>query len=302
MLDSRDLEEEAVLAALMGISEMMGDLADIDELLDAIVRIAPRLSSATRCAIFLRNPKTRDVRVAHGFTHDSESTALLSRLAIAEADIPKLVHKLFDQKIPVMIREGREPMLPAPILKALRIRSMLLVPLAYQDQALGFLTVDDPGKDHVYTSREVNVVNAIATHAAVALVHARLLEAFRQERRRTLALAGALCDGIVSLDTSLRIGFLSPGVESLLGWRSDEVAGRSVGEALAADGEDIEALGRELLEGTRRVTGVFRFQSKSGRPVTCLVTGLSVPSGGNGAAEVVFALSKVDPERAEPEG
>ncbi|MEK6851835.1 MAG: GAF domain-containing protein, partial [Candidatus Thermoplasmatota archaeon] len=205
MLDARELGEEAVLAALMGISEMMGDLTDLDELLDAIVRIAPRLAAVDRCAIFLRNRRGAEFRAAHAFSPDPATTNRLMRLAIPEADIGKLAHKLVNQRIPVMFRVGREPLLPVPIIEAFDVRSMLLVPLVYQEQVMGFITLDEAGRDHLFTSREVNVVQAIATHAAVAIVHTRLAEAYRLERRRSEALADAMCDGVVTLDRQLRV-------------------------------------------------------------------------------------------------
>ncbi len=116
MLDSREPEEEAILAALMGITEMMGNLTDLEELLDAIVRIAPRLVSVHRCAIFLRNEREREFRVAHAWAADGPSTTRLMRLAISDHDMGKLVHKLVDQHLPVMLRAGRELLLPAPIM------------------------------------------------------------------------------------------------------------------------------------------------------------------------------------------
>jgi len=181
MLDSQELGEEQILAALMGITEMMGDLTDLDELLETIVRIAPRLVSVNRCAIFLRNPRAPEFRVAHAFSPSPAATETMLRLSIPQAEMERLAHKLIRQRVPVLLREARESFLPATILETLKIRSMLLVPLEYQEQVMGFMTLDEPGKDHVFTSREVNVVQAIASHAAVALVHTRLVDAYRAQ-------------------------------------------------------------------------------------------------------------------------
>src|SRR2546426_11377276 len=108
MLESREPEEEAILAALMGITEMMGNLTDLEELLDAIVRIAPRLVSVDRCAIFLRNPRESEFRVAHAWASDAPSTTRLMRLSISDQEMGKLLHKLVTQRVPVMLRAGRE--------------------------------------------------------------------------------------------------------------------------------------------------------------------------------------------------
>lgn len=290
-MESKDLEEEAILAALMGISEMMGDLTDLDELLDAIVRIAPRLVAVNRCAIFLRNPRAPEFQAAHAFSRDPAATARLMRLVLPEADIERLAHKLVRQRIPVMLREGREPYLPVPIVTAFQIRSMLLVPLSYQEQVMGFITLDEPGKDHVFTSREVNVVQAIAAHAAVALVHSRLLEAYRIERRRSEVLGAAICEGIIALDPHLRIVWMNSGAEALLGWSSEKNLGRA---GLELVGEDAVLIAQQALSTSSRGAAVVGLRTKDGHELECHLTAMPV-MGTHGAVEVLLALARVAP-------
>lgn len=294
MLDSRELGEEAILAALMGISEMMGDLTDLDELLDAIVRIAPRLVAADRCAIFLQNPRGSEFRVAHAFCSDPAGTERLMRLAIPRADMPKLVHKLVGQRIPVMLREGREPLLPTSVTQAFGVRSMLLVPLVYQEQVMGFITLDEEGRDHVFTSREVNVVQAIAAHAAVAIAHTRLVEAFRMERKRSDALADAVCDGVLAFDRHLRIVSISAGATALLGWTKEEAEGRPATEVLDDSGGTggVAAIARRVVAGSARETGIVGLRARDGSHVPCEVTATAVPGTMGGTAEVLCALHR----------
>lgn len=290
-MESKELEEEAILAALMGISEMMGDLTEIDELLDAIVRIAPRLVLADRCAIFLRNPRAPEFRVTHAFSADPPTTALLMRVVLPEAHIERLTHKLIRQRVPVLLRVGRDPLLPPAFTDKFRIRSMLLVPLEYQGQVMGFMTLDQAGQDHVFTSREVNVVGAIASHAAVALVHTRLVDAYRLERRRNEALAGALCDGVITLDPQLRVASMNAGAEVLLGWTAEGVQDRPCGDVL---GDGMLAAARRVLSGAVRDTAVVPVRARDGSYVACLVTGASVPGAPGVPAEVLLALTRVD--------
>ena len=303
MLDAREVGEETLLAALIGISEMMGDLPDLDELLETIVRIAPPLVSANRCSIFLRNPRTREFRVAHAFSTDPAVTARLLRLSVLEADVPLLAKKIVEMKIPLLYREGKEPVLPESIVRAFDIRSMLMVPLAYQGEVLGFIALDEPGKSHVFTSQQVNVVNTIASHTAVALVHTRLVEAYALERRRSEALAEALCDGVITFDSHLRVLSLNRGAVALLGWTSDEVSGRTYWDAFDASagpsGEGA-ALARKLFAGARRVTGRVNLQARDGSRIACLVTAIAVAGASREAAEILFALTRILPGATRP--
>ena len=306
MLDSREVGEETLLAALIGISEMMGDLPDLDELLETIVRIAPPLVSANRCTVFLRNPRTREFRAAHAFSPDPAVTARLLRVSILEADVPLLARKIVEMKIPLLYREGKDPVLPEPIVRSFDIRSMLFVPLAYQGEVLGFLALDEAGKNHVFTSQQVNIVNTIASHTAVAVVHTRLVEAFSLERRRTESLAEALCDGVITLDSHLRVISLNRGAVALLGWTSDEVAGRAYWDAFDASGGpsgEGANLARKLVAGARRVTGRLNLQARDGSRIACLVTAIGVSGPSRDSSEVLFALTRILPgiTRQHPE-
>ena len=161
---------------------------------------------------------------------------------------------------------------------------------------MGFITLDEEGEDHVFTSREVNVVQAIAAHAAVAIVHTRLVESFRMERKRSDALADAVADGVVALDRQLRIVSLTAGAATLLGWTPEEVEGRLAAEVLddpAGTGE-VTAIARRVLAGAARDTGVARFRAKDGSRVACIVTAAAVPGTMGGTAEILYALSRMD--------
>jgi len=222
------------------------------------------------------------------------------RLAIPEDEMGKLVHKLVNQRVPVMLRAGREHLLPAPVMEAFDIRSMLLVPLVYQEQVMGFMSLDQASMDHLFTSREVNVVQAIAAHAAVAIVHTRLAEAYRIERRRSEALADALCDGVVTLDRQLRVVSLSAGAEALLGWKTDEVHGKAVAVAFDEPGgaSEVESAGLNVLAGAPHVAMTLRFRAKDGSRIPCLVRATAVPGTMGGPAEVLYALSRAEPGAA----
>jgi PAS domain-containing protein len=282
---------------------MMGDLPDLDELLETIVRIAPPLVAANRCAIFLRNPRTKEFRVAHAFSPDPAMTTRLLRLSILEADVPAVAKKIVEMKIPLLYREGKEPVLPESVVRAFDIKSMLMVPLAYQGEVLGFLALDDVGRSHVFTSQQVNIVNTIASHTAVAVVHTRLVESYALERRRSESLSEALCDGVITLDSHLRVISITRGAVALLGWTSDEVAGRTYWDAFDASGGPTgegATLARKLVAGARRATGRVNLQARDGSRIPCLVTAIAVAGASFDAAEILLALTRILPGITRP--
>src|SRR6266571_3106841 len=68
MLPNRDeVDEEQILAALLGVAEMAGDLTDPEELLAAIVRITPGLVGVDRCAVLGYDKQAREFRTLAAF-------------------------------------------------------------------------------------------------------------------------------------------------------------------------------------------------------------------------------------------
>src|SRR5436190_1885313 len=122
MLPDGELGDQKVLAALLGISEMVAGLTDLEEVLGAIVRITPQLVGVDRCAILLYDPRKREFRTAQVFGPDRERNATFQRLVIREEDVRVLAHRILEQKLPALVREGS---LPPQMAESLGMRTVL---------------------------------------------------------------------------------------------------------------------------------------------------------------------------------
>src|SRR6266511_59733 len=73
--DPEEIGEMQILAALIGVAEMVGGLTDTDELLASIVRMMPGLVRVDRCAILSYDPSAREFRTITSFAPGGQSTA-----------------------------------------------------------------------------------------------------------------------------------------------------------------------------------------------------------------------------------
>ncbi len=225
-----EIDETQILAALLGIAEMVGDLTDIDELLEAVVRIAPSLVRVDRCAILSYIEPSREflTRVSFG---PPGTEAAFDDLRIPESEMPRLAHRLVALHLPALVKpDSRDLVLPAPLLKRIGLRSALLVPLVSRGRTLGVLWLDHSVHSHYFTSKEINVIQGVATSLTMALDRAARIAALDLEHRRFEVLARSLADGVIVLDRDLRILEMNPSAEDLLGWQSSEVRGRRAQE------------------------------------------------------------------------
>jgi PAS domain S-box-containing protein len=297
-------DETQILAAMLGISEMVGGLNDLQELLGTVVRIVPQLVRGDRCAIFSYNAGKGELRCEQAFGPDLDQIKYISSLVIKETEITKLAQKVLKQHLPALIRDaGKEEILPATIIQRLGLRVMLIVPLVCRESVLGLMMLDDSKGGRHFTSKEINVVMGIATMAAIAIDSTASMEDLASERARLAALAAATSDALLVLDAHLRIKHINASGEELLGWKREEIVGKPCSDVFqATDTNGIKACGRNCI-GQRILWGEtvggevrrLHFHRKDGRRMLCDVRGAAVKDAKGHVKEIVYVLIRAKP-------
>ncbi|HYS71207.1 MAG TPA: hypothetical protein VEM95_02185, partial [Thermoplasmata archaeon] len=124
MPDPEEIGEMQILAALIGVAEMVGGLTDTDELLASIVRVMPGLVRVDRCAILSYDPSAREFRTITSFAPGGRSTPF-DGLTIEEAEIPRLAQRLISLRLPALVKapsREAEAGLPPLLQKRLGLR------------------------------------------------------------------------------------------------------------------------------------------------------------------------------------
>src|SRR3990170_1296120 len=137
MVPQEELDETQILAALLGISEMVGGLTETQEILESIARIAPVLVRVDRCAFFEYDETTREFRPLVVF----EPSGLKGRfegLVLQESDVPRFAQRLVKQRLPILVKDaGKDPNVPPPLVQRLGGPSALVAPPACRREGLG---------------------------------------------------------------------------------------------------------------------------------------------------------------------
>lgn len=301
MLPEGDLGETKILAALLGTSEMVAGLTDLEEVLGVIVRIAPQLVGVDRCAVLLYDEKKQEFRTAQVFGPDRERNAMFQRLVVREEDIRKLAHRILEQKLPALIREG---MLPPHMAEGLGMKTVLVVPLICRDRVLGIMTLDHTRGQRLFTSKEINVVTGIAQQAAIAIDTFRLKSEAERAKERMRVATELLADGVLTLTDAFRIDSLDAAAEALLGWKTAEVAGKPLAEAFAVTNREgvrlpeVRESAELVLRPPRREHPLLYFQRKDGSRILVEVRTAPVRDDMGDVVEVVCALRRVAPAQA----
>ena len=110
---------------------------------------------------------------------------------------------------------------------ALRPRAVVAAPLLGSDEApLGVLCLLD-GAPRAFSSRDLALIRALAGHAALAVQNDRLIERLNDDETRHRFVLDRLPDVIWAAGADRIFTYVSAGSERILGYRPEELLGRS---------------------------------------------------------------------------
>lgn len=308
MFEERNLGETQILAALIGVSEMVGNLADVPEVLRTVVRIAPQLVRVDRAAIFLYKPKEEALVPAEAYCPRTLYAEALLERAVTVQEAPRLMNKVIRQRLPSVIRNlPQEDLVPEELRNRWKLKSMLVVPLVFKGRALGFMTLDSTTSRHYFTSKEINVVSGIANQVATAIENGRLEEDLLRVLRKTEAVAGTLADAALKVDGEMRVSALSSPSERFFRLEETQLTGRRWAKVLhPRDGKGRPLSEMDFLDQGPLVDGELSEGARAyltrgdGTKVYAHVHALPLRGRGEVASQLLFLFKKVPiPKRRE---
>ena len=162
--------ERDKLARLLEVAKLISSEHNLKRLLELIMDTVVELTGAERGFIILRERESLVIKVARNFDRES----------IRKPEF-KVSHSVAER----VLRDGRpvlsadaisDPALPAASVTALKLRSLLCVPLRVRDQVVGCVYMDNRFETGLFRPNDLPLLQGFADQAAVAIENARLFE------------------------------------------------------------------------------------------------------------------------------
>jgi len=303
-------------AIVLELTQALASSLDLREILFTVVTRIASVVRVDRVSIVLApEPDSEDV----GYVVVTSDDWQISNLKLDLGKYPEIQRVLRTQK-PLTIEDvGTHPVLGGmrDELQHIRLRSLTLVPIVWDDQARGVLflrAVPERGK---LLPREVRFCRIVAEAAAVALRNARILHSLREETRkitharveaerraealkRYADLFASLADGIALLDAEGRLLFANPCAYEIAGHPVDARRGEKIKGVIHPDDRDrVKQIWVGCLGGNFPRNVDLRIVRTDGASVTCSVSFASLMDG-EGAVLVSFR-DVTDQRRLEEE-
>jgi PAS domain S-box-containing protein len=244
-------EEAEISAALLKLVDAVAVHQELDQLLGTVVQTTAQLLGRRRGALLLMDPTSDALIPAKAWGLSAADEPVFRRFGSAAR--LRAVVKAIQTREPVVVDDARvERSLPRRMVRALDLRSVLIMPLTSGGRVLGMLAVDTPGESHVFWPKEIALARGIATYAAVAITDAGLFaEKIQRSEARLRAVMDHVPDGIVTFDAQGVIESINPAGEHLFRHAPGTLVGRDF-RALVVEPDALAVTSAAAREATGR--------------------------------------------------
>jgi len=156
------------LSVMRDVGATLGSTLDLPTLLDELMRATMRVVPAERGFLLLLDSETGTLQPRAAWPHEEgEDEVAISR---------SIVDKAMGERVTLLTSDAMtdERFQEVESVRDLSIRSAICAPLLRGDEVLGVIFLDTTSATHVFDHSDVEMVNSIASQAAVAIENARL--------------------------------------------------------------------------------------------------------------------------------
>ena len=249
------------LHGLLELARLVGREADLDKVLATVARAVSETLGFATVVVNLYRPETDEyeVRTVHG--SDAVGELLLGQVTTADSWSGLLIPAFrrrgayfvpagtFDWETD--IKSYAPPIRPGPDAPddAWHADDAMFIPLdGPGGRRYGIISVDEPNSRRRPDDQQLDVLNAVAAHATLAIESAFQVAALETAVARHEAVIEASLDGMVAIDASLKVVEFNPAAERTFGFRRDNVIGTDVVDVLVLSPTGARTARRVLAE------------------------------------------------------
>ena len=134
------------------------------------------------------------------------------------------------------------------ILKAQDIRSLIAVPMMYDNSLVGFLGFDMIREEKFWTEDTIALLRIVGEIFVNALMHKRVGDKLAEERNRLAVTLRSIGDGVITTNTRGEILLINKVAEDLTGWDEGKAVGKDIAEVLNVKKEKTRKASENLVE------------------------------------------------------
>ena len=242
LLDELNLRYN-VTKLVQEVGEITSVVQTEKEIASAVSKAMSRHLEYDRGAILLAEKDKKTLYVAgwYGFTEDEVALMQEFRLSLHNQDIESNpLQKVFENQEPSQIEDidniiSSMKFEYAKVAKNLELKSVICVPILHEKESLGVMLVDSSKSRRELSEGNINLLMAVAAQIALSIAHARAFQQLQESEKKHRTLVETIRDIVYTVDLEGRFSYISPMVETVTGYPSDELIGKHFIEMLSPE-------------------------------------------------------------------
>jgi len=239
MLESNVRSNNAKL--IQEIGQAISSVLDIDILIDMIMETLRLRLDFDRGAVFLANT-AKDLlqyKAGYGFTRDEERFFRNGDIRLDRAEAKGAIVQAFREKNPHIVEDAGKHLDEldwqdqGQLFSS--VSSLICVPIAFEEQALGVLYVDRVNIPSPLRQSDLDQLMGIAPQIAISIHNAETYEKMEASELRYRSILKDMEEAYYEVDLDGRFTFFNPSIARTYGYSEDELMGKSYKEFMDED-------------------------------------------------------------------
>ena len=218
-----------------------------DKMVQSAAKAIESRSGYDRALIMLADDDGQHLCYAAGFGYDEEARRQLmdTTFHLDRPDSKGIFVKAFREKKPFLI-EDMDKIIDAfserskILAKSLAGKSMICVPIAYENQVLGIIAIDNSNTERPLTQSDVSLLTGVASQLAVGIVNTRAYAKLQASEKKYRDLVENAHSIILRIDPAGRIIFFNSFAQKLFGFNESQVYEKVIGEVLSPTNQNAQ--------------------------------------------------------------
>jgi PAS domain S-box-containing protein len=224
------------------IGQATSTILDIDKLIHTVVNVMEKHLDFDRGMIALPNrQKTRLVHTTgYGYSKKEEGLLQNTEFHLDNPESKGVLVLAFKEQRPFLVNDIAEiekdlSERSQKFVKQMGIRSLICVPIVYENESLGILTVDNIKSKRPLTKSDISLLMGVASQTAISMVNARSFQRLQESAKKYRELVENANSIILRMDTNGNITFFNEFAQKFFGYSEDEILGKSVNGTILPD-------------------------------------------------------------------
>jgi len=222
------------------IGQATSTLHNENKMVEAAAKSIETRSEYDRGIIMMADSNGHHLCYTAGFGYDDDTRKQLKETAfnLDRPDSKGIFVKAFREKKPFLI-QNMDEIIDAfserskKMAKSLAGNSMICVPIAYEDQGLGIIAIDNSNTERPLTQSDVSLLMGVGSQLAVGLVNTRAYVQLQASEKKYRDLVENAHSIILRIDPNGHIIFFNKFAQKLFGFTESQTYGRLISEVLS---------------------------------------------------------------------